>query len=175
MSDVDLLLRAYYEGLYERLEAKMAILEKRIEELLTEEISKRRIEGFDGDKYTAYRDACLAFVAERMESYNPIGIQYLYDRARAWDAFELELQLNWYDSRAEFEDLVEIAHAKVEAEMTEQRVRLLAEEMIKEAGAFPDRSIISAYQAKPALLNMPDYIVACAIEEIIRTTARPSP
>jgi len=168
MSDVDLLLKAYYEALYERLEAKMALLEKRIGELLTEEISNRRIEDFDGDKYTAYRDACIAFVAERMESYNPVGIQYLYDRARAWDAFELELQLNWYDSRAEFEDLVEIAHTKAETEMTEQKIRLLAVEMIKEVGAFPDKSIISAYQAKPALLKMPDYIVARAIEEIIK-------
>jgi len=166
MNEVNLLLRAYYEALYERLEAKKTILEKRVEELLTEEIAKRGFEGFDGDKFAAYRDACLAFVDERMEGYNPVGIQYLFDRTSIKDAFELELQLNWYDSREEFEDLVKLAREKARTEMTEQELRLLADGMIKEAGAFPDRSIISAYEAKPALQKLPDYIVARAIEEI---------
>jgi len=166
MNEVNLLLRAYYEALYERLEAKKTILEKRIEELLAEEIAKLGFGDFDEDKFAAYRDASLAFVDERMESYNPVGIQYLFDRTSVKDAFELELQLNWYDSRQEFEDLVKLAREKAQTEMTERKLRLLADEMIKEAGAFPDRSIISAYEAKPALQKLPDYIVARAIEEI---------
>jgi hypothetical protein len=168
MNEASLLLNAYYEALYEKLEANKELLATRVEKLLKEETAKGEFGSFDEEKYTAYRDACLAFVDERLESYNPIGIQYTFDRIRAKEAVELELQLNWYDSQAEFEALLEAVRAKVEAEMTEERMRELADELIKEAGAFPDESIISAYEAKPALGKLPDYIVARAIEETVR-------
>ena len=80
----------------------------------------------------------------------------------------MELQLNWYDSRAEFEALVEAAREKAEPEMADERMQALADELIQEVGAFPDNSIISAYEAKPGLQKLPDYIVGRAIEEIIR-------
>ncbi len=166
MGETKVLLHAYYEVLHERLEAQKELLAGRIEELLAEEVAARGFEDFDEEKYAAYRDACLAFVDERVETYNPIGIQYLYDRDRAKDAFELELQLDWYDSRAEFEALVEAARAKAQ-DVTEQSLRQLAEELIEQVGVFPDKSIIAAYQAKPALNRLPDYIVARTIEEII--------
>jgi hypothetical protein len=167
MNEIKLLLNAYYEILYERLEANKEILATKVEKLLAEEISSR---GFDfyQDQLTAYRDTCLAFVDERIETYNPIGFQYTFDRIRAREAAELELQLNWYDSTAEFEALVEAVRNKAEAGLTEVNLKLLAEELIREVGAFPDKSIISAYQAEPALSKLPDYIVARAIEEIIR-------
>jgi len=168
MNEANLLLKAYYEALYEQLEANKELLATRIEKLLKEEIVKREFGNFDEEKYTAYRDACLAFVDERLETYNPVGIQYTFDRIRAQEAVELELQLNWYDSQAEFEALVEAVRAKAEVEMTEERMRQLAEELIKEVGAFPDRSIISAYEAEPAIGKLPDYVVARAIEETIR-------
>jgi len=168
MNETNLLLKAYYEALYERLVADKALLAKRIEELLTKEIAKRKFEGFDEDKFAAYRDASLAFVDERLEAYNPFGIQYTFGHIGRREAIELELQLNWYDSRQEFEDLVEAAHRKAESGMDEQRMQFLANELIKEAGAFPDKSIISAYEAEPALNKLPDYIVAGAIEKIIR-------
>jgi hypothetical protein len=47
-------------------------------------------------------------------------------------------------------------------------MRELAGELIKEVGAFPDGSIISTYEVKPAPGKLPDYIVARAIEETIR-------
>jgi hypothetical protein len=167
MNETKLLLQAYYETLYERLEAHKGPLAKRIEELLAEEVTLRGFEDFGRDKYAAYRDACVAFVDERIETYNPIGIQYLFDRSRAKEAFELELQLDWYDSRAEFEALVEAARSKAQAVVTEDRLRPLAEELVKDAGAFPDKSIIAAYEAKPGLRKLPDYVVARAIEEIV--------
>jgi len=167
MNETSLLLKAYYEALYDRLEAQKELLAKRIDELLAEEIAARGFENFSQEKYAAYRDACLAFVDERIEAYNPIGIQYLYDPDRAKSAFELELQLNWYDSRAEFESLVEAARSKADPDVTEERLRPLAEELIKEVGAFPDKSIISEYEAKPGLNKLPDYVVARTIEEII--------
>jgi hypothetical protein len=168
MNETNLLLQAYYEALYEQLEAKKELLATKIEKLLREEIMKGGFEGFDEEKYGAYRDACLAFVDERIETYNPIGFQYTFDRIRAQEAVELELQLNWYDSRAEFEALKEAARKKAEAEMAEERMRELADELIKEVGAFPDNSIISSYEAGPGLGKLPDYVVARAIEEIIR-------
>jgi hypothetical protein len=91
----------------------------------------------------------------------------LYDRDRARSAFELELQLDWYDSRAEFAALVEAARSKAEPDVTEERLRVLAEELIGQVGAFPDKSIILGYEAKPDLKKLPDYIVARTIEEIV--------
>ena len=167
MNETKLLLNAYYEALHELLEARKEFLATRIEKLLTEEVANRGFGNFDEEKYTAYRDACLAFVDERIETYNPIGIQYTFDRTMARQAFELELQLDWYDSRAEFEALVEAARSKAEAVMTEEKLRILADELIKEVGAYPDKSIISAYEAEPGLAKLPDYVVARAVEEII--------
>ena len=60
----------------------------------------------------------------------------------------------------------EAARSKAEA-LDEQTVSERAKELVREAGAFPDRSIVSAYQGQPALGKLPDYIVARAIESII--------
>jgi hypothetical protein len=168
MTDTSLLLKAYYEALYELLQANKELLVRKIEELLAKEVSERGFEGFDNDKYAAYIEACLAFIDERIETYNPFGIQYTFDQTRSREAFELELQIDWYDSRAEFENLVRSARSKVQTGEIEERLDLLAEELIKELGAFPDKSIISAYKAEPCLRKLPDYIVARTIEEIVR-------
>jgi hypothetical protein len=167
MSETSVLLKAYYEALYERLDAQKEILVEKIDGLLAGEIKKRGFKDFDEEKYKAYRDACLAFIDERIEAYNPIGIQYLYDRSSAKEVIELELQLNWYDSRNEFRILVEAARSKAVGDLTEDQLRPLAEEIIAEVGVFPDRSIISAYEEKPSLNKLPDYIVARTIEEFI--------
>ena len=85
-------------------------------------------------------------------------------------AFELELQLNFYDSRSEFETLVQAAQSKLKIRAREQELPELANELIEDLGAFPDKSIISAYKTDPALGKLPDYIVARAIEELISST-----
>ncbi|GAI07804.1 unnamed protein product [marine sediment metagenome] len=164
MNETGLLLKAYYEALYELLEAKKAILSARIRKLLRKEITPFGVERFKNEKYTAYRDACLAFLDERLETYNPIGIQYTFDRIRAHEAIQLELQLDWYDSTVEFEVLMELIRGKVAGGITEEEMWQLAGELIREVGAFPDKSIISAYEAEPALSKLPDYVVARAIE-----------
>ena len=167
MSETSVLLKAYYEALYERLEAQKEILVAKIDDFLVEEIEKRGFIGFDEEKYNAYRDACLAFIDERIEAYNPIGIQYIYNRSSAKEVIELELQLNWYDSRDEFQFLVKTARSKAAEDLTEEQLRPVAEEIITEAGVFPNRSIISAYEEKPGLNKLPDYIVARTLEEVI--------
>lgn len=167
MNETGILLRAYYEALYDKLESRKELLVKKAEELLTGEIAARVFEEFDQNNFVAYRDACEAFIDERIELYNPIGIQYLYDRSRAKEAFELQVQLDWYDSRAEFSVLVQAAHAKAHAGIPEGALQLFAEELIEQVGAFPDKSIISAYESEPGLQKLPDYIVARTIEETI--------
>ncbi len=166
MNETRILVQAYYEALYERLEARKPLLIARIDELLVEEVGAQGYEGFDDQKYGAYKDACLAFVDERIEAYNPIGLQYLFDRNVAKGAFDLELQLDWYDSRAEFEALVEVARSRA-VDASEENLELLAAELIGQVGAFPDKSIIAGYEAKPGLRKLPDYIVARMIEGII--------
>jgi len=168
MNETDLLLKAYYEALYEQLMAERERLSRLIEQLLTQEIAKRGFENFDDQKYEAYIETCLAFIDERIEAYNPFGFQYTFDRVRARQVAELELQLNWYDSRAEFKILVEIAQAKAETAFADESLGQLSRELIKQVGAFPDSSIIATYEAEPTLLKLPDYVVARAIEETIR-------
>ena len=166
MNETRVLLQAYYEVLYERLEAQRPLLTAKVDELLAAEVDAQGYEDFDDEKYAAYKDACLAFVDERIEAYNPVGLQYLFDRDVAKDAFNLELQLDWYDSRAEFEILVKTARSKA-AHVAEESVELLAAELITQVGAFPNRSIIAGYEAKPGLRKLPDYVVARTIEQII--------
>jgi len=168
MNETNLLLKAYYEALYDRIDANKELLATKVNVLLQEEIAKRWSNDFNEEKYAAYRDACLAFINERIEYYNPIGFQYTFDRARAREAFELELQLNWYDSREEFAALVEAANQIEERGVTEETLRPLAEELIAEVGAFPEKSIISGYEAQPALGKLPDYTVARAIKEVLK-------
>jgi hypothetical protein len=167
MNETRLLLNAYYEALHEKLEADKELLAARIDGLLRDEL-ERNFDNFDEEKLAAYRDACRAFVDERIEAYNPIGFQYTYDPARRREAAQLELQLNWYDSRAEFEALKEAARAKTVTPVAPEALGELVDELVSEVGAFPDKSIVSAYEAGPALNKLPDYIVARAIEEIIR-------
>ena len=170
MSETRLLLNTYYETLHNRLAADKQLLAEKIENMLQAEFTNCDFVNIAREKFDAYRDACLAFVDERIEMYNPIGIQYTFDSTRRKQAFELELQLNFYDSRAEFEALVEGAQNKLQARTVEQQLPKLADELIKDLGAFPDKSIIAAYLASPALGKLPDYIVARAIEELTAST-----
>jgi hypothetical protein len=168
MISARVLLKAYYERLYERMVAQRTLLSVAIDRLLVEEIGLRHFGPLGPDKTRAYREACLAFVTERIEMYNPIGIQYTFDRTVTERAAELEFQINWYNSRSEFEDLVETAGEICRADVSDERLAETADELIDRVGAFPDRSIIAAYVAEPTLLKLPDYVLACAIEQVIR-------
>lgn len=170
MNETKLLLNAYYEALHNHLVADRQLLAKKIKKLLQAEFANSDFGNITREKFDAYRDACLAFVDERIEMYNPIGIQYTYNGDRRKQAFELELQLDFYDSRAEFEALVEAAQNKLQAQTNNQQLQELADELIKDLGAFPDKSIIAAYRTSPSLGKLPDYIVARAIEELTVST-----
>lgn len=163
MTEAGLLLRAYYEILYERLSTGRDRLIRFIKAHLPGELSDRDFPGYTPRKYGAYEEACLAFVEERLEAYNPIGIQYTFARPRAKTAAQLEFQLDWFDSRAEFKSLCKAARIKAEQDMTDARLRELGGELVLEMGAFPNQSVIAAYEAEPALNRVPDYVVAQAI------------
>ncbi|MHC4517513.1 MAG: hypothetical protein ACYTAS_02900 [Planctomycetota bacterium] len=167
MSALRVLLRAYYERLYERMEADRARLVGRIDQLLPAEIERQGFGPMEQEKVQAYREACLAFVEERLETYNPVGIQYTFDRRTSRQAAELEFQLDWYDSRGEYEKLVATARIVAQEEMPDELLRSAADGLIRQVGAFPDLSIISGYNEKPTLQKLPDYIVASAIEQVI--------
>jgi hypothetical protein len=168
MNSISILLKAYYERLYEKLEGGRDILVSQVGKILTDEIGRRKFKDFSEEKYSAYREACIAFIEERIEAYNPTGAQYTFDNISSRLAHELELQLDWYDSRGEFAELLELVHEKAEAGMDDERMRQLADEIIREFGAFPDGSIIAAYKGKPELFKLPDYVAACVIEEVVR-------
>jgi hypothetical protein len=134
---------------------------------LPAEAAKQGFRDMDSSRRAAYREACIAFIDERLESYNPIGIQYTFDRVSSREAAELELQLNWYDSRPEFAALVAVARSLAAEAVSDEVLPDLADELIRRAGAFPDRSILAAYAEEPALQKLPDYLVARVIEEIV--------
>jgi hypothetical protein len=167
MDNVALLIKVYYEALYELLENNRHLLVRSVDDLLRQELAARCSVPFDDDKISAYLEAAVAFIDERIELYNPFGLQYLYDRGDAQAAAEMELKLNWYDSSDEFSELIEAARQIVNDMDVQQDFQKGASQLIKQQGAFPDQSIISAYQAAPALNKLPDYVVACAIEKII--------
>ncbi len=168
MNETNVLLHAYYEALHEALQTNRGTLIAKVEKLLAAEIEKRDFGSFNEEKFAAYRDACVAFIDERIETYNPIGVQYTFDRPTAHQARELELQLNWYDSRAEFDALVEATRGKVQTPLAGEKLEEMAGEVINQVGAYPDNTIISAFETEPALSKLPDYVVARAIEETVR-------
>jgi len=172
MTPAALLLKVYYERLYERMETRRSRLLLRIDAVVAAEIEKRRFNARDPERLAAYRETCVAFLDERLETYNPVGIQYTFGTAPSELAAELEFQLDWYDSRPEFTALVAAARRLAEEGVSDDTQETLADELIRRAGAFPDRSIIAAYEAGPALQKLPDYAVACAIEEIVCGFAR---
>ena len=167
MSPTGLLLKAYYERLHERMQARRERLLFRIDELLPAEVASRGFGGMDSRRLEAYREACVAFIDERLEAYNPLGIQYTFDRTSSREAAELEFELNWYNSRPEFADLVAAARSLAGSGVPDEALPDLADELIRRSGAYPDRSIIGTYTAEPALQKLPDYLVACVMEEVI--------
>jgi hypothetical protein len=167
MGRARLLLKAYYELLYDRMAEERPRLVARVDELLPAEVARQGFGDMDEEKLTAYQEACVAFIDERLETYNPIGIQYTFGPVPSPLAAELEFELNWYNSRPEFTALVAAARSLAGAEVSDETLPGLADALIRQAGAFPDRSILEAYAVEPALQKLPDYIVACIIEEII--------
>jgi len=169
MNPATLLLNAYYERLYELLQANMPAILADLEKRLAEELSQLP-DDIDDEKFTTLKDVSLALLEERIELYNPIGFQYTFDRLRSRQARQLELQLDWFDSRREFEDLIKAVQTRAQEDMNAEQITQFTEELIKECGVFPDNTIIETYRRAPALNRLPDYIVSSAIEKLMQQT-----
>jgi hypothetical protein len=169
MSRSKLLLNAYFEALYNILLGRKSSVISAIDRFLPLEFEKLEAADGNDEKLAAYRDACLAFVDERIEMYNPIGLQYTFDNLPAADQFaqKLELQLNWFDSTNEFNCLLEEISEIETAGFDEGKLPLLANQLIRKFGAFPDKSIIESYNRLPAIQKLPDFLVAQSIEKVI--------
>ena len=172
MNPTRIVLNAYFERLCDLLEEAKPRTHEWLEELLNDEINERNYHIPEPEKFIAYLEAAAAFYDERLESYNPIGIQWTMPTPTAEEAFQIESLLDWYDSRPEFDTLCRAARRKAQrldagSEDADQLLQKLSEELINECGAYPDKSIIQTYQTQPQLNRLPDYIVSSLIEQII--------
>ena len=169
MSRSKLLLNAYFEALYNILLDWKSSVISAIDKLLPEEFAKLDSTTADGnsEKLAAYRDAAIAFVDERIEMYNPIGLQYTFDNKTCQFAQKLELQLNWFDSTDEFQNLLDGISQIESTGFNEEKLPQLANQLIRKFGAFPDKTIIESYNRQPSLQKLPDFVVAQSIEKII--------
>jgi hypothetical protein len=172
MSNAKLLLNAYHELLYDHLLEHKHRCRDRLRALIVEQIDCRQFDLNDEEKISAYVEAALAFVEERLESYNPVGIQWTFPPTSKEEAFALEAALDWYDSRAEFAALQQgardlLGELSKKDSLSPTTLRRLAGQLIRDRGAYPDRSIIAAYQADPTPNKLPDYVVSCLIEELL--------
>jgi len=170
MNKVRLLTNAYFEALYEVLVSNKDKLVSQMQGLLRAQIDKGTFSDWDESKFSAYLEACMAFLDERIETYNPVGVQHTFDHVSDAETLELEFALSWYDGRAEYTRLIKVARQKSETEIPEDRMCEVALEMIQQLGAYPDWSIIAGYEKQPTLNKLPDYVVAQVIErEIVHT------
>lgn len=168
MTKTQLLLSAYYEALHDFLYQNRRRVKQIIESALNEEVKQRNFAAFDKQKFNAYRDAAIAFLDERIEAYNPIGLQYTFDKRTRYHTARLEEHITFYDSRNEFSALIDTAKNLALRHSTDDDLPKLASLLIEERGAFPNQSIIAAYEKRPALNKLPDYILAKAIEDSIK-------
>ncbi len=168
MNEVKILLNLYYETLYNILQERKADCLSRMEQVLSAEIRERGFREITNDKTGAYLEACTAFMDERLEMYNPTGLQYTFEPTTRKAAFNLEKQLDWYDSEAEFNRLCQSLRHKARLGMTQPDREAAVAEIIQQCGAYPNQSILAEYQACPTPQKLPDYILAVAIEQILK-------
>jgi hypothetical protein len=166
MNKSKLLLNAYFEALHDLLFNQREVIKDEIDELLRTELAK--LVSVTDEKIAAYMDASIAFLDERLEMYNPVGLQYLYDNQTSEFARQIELQLDWYDSSIEFQSIFDAVDVLTKSGFEPEQLPQLARQLVKKFGAFPDRSIIEYYLNKPSTRKLPDYILARAIEKIIK-------
>ena len=68
---------------------------------------------------------------------------------------------------AQVEEEEETPEEAPETEVSDEALYPLADTLIQQVGAFPNRSILTGYTENPTLQKLPDFIVAAAIEQVI--------
>ena len=159
--------RLYFAQLLALLHQKRAKIEALILEQVQEEISSRH--PHLNEKTEAYQDVAIGFLDERLYEYRDDYwekfLQPLAKNITAAEIKEVGEQLGWYDMQKEKEEIDEQIETLLNLH---QSPKDIAEVLIEEFGAFPDKSIIKTYSAKPKPNYLPEYALAVAIQQVVR-------
>ena len=159
---------AYYVRLRLIISSARAGIEKSIREEIRDEFLSRWPESRD-EVIDAYADAAVSFIEERLYAYGLSSIdRFLMAASRGvspGDLASLEISIDWYECSPEKEEI----DARIEKGLNLMRAAdEIVEGLLREFGAFPDRTIIKAYDKAPAKNHLPDYALALALERFIR-------
>ena len=147
-----------------------------VEEFIPGRIRRELLSGWDEENEAvikAYADAAASFIDERLYSYRLDHIdRFLQAASRGIsteDAASLEISLDWYDCREEKKEIDRF----IETGLNLMRPGGdIAESLLDDFGAFPDKTIIEAYEKAPAKNHLPDYALALSLERVIRGAGR---
>lgn len=167
MSSLRTILHAYYEQLYNRLRDRAAECARNAADIVGREARRPRFPTLTESRMRAYLEAVVAFYDERIEMYDPFGLQYTFGPTSGAEAFALEDMLDWYSSRAEFAELCERARDLLRARMSDADLAAAGAALVRACGAYPDRSIIRTYESDPQANHLPDYALARALETML--------
>ena len=172
MNSLKMLINAYYERLYELIEPQRELCLVRIEQVVRNEAELHWSEELTGERLKAHVEAANAFLEERLEMYNPIGLQYAYGSSSQSEVFSLEAALDWYNSQQEYHSLCKRAMnllGETKGRFSDQDISLRANQMILDCGAYPNQSILGQYSRRPQPNHLPDFAVAKCIEELLES------
>ena len=169
MNSAKILIEAYFEKLHQILSTNKSALQARVDKIIQLEVRSKGFDLSDREKLCSYQQTSYAFIEERIEMYNPIGIQRAYPPHQRKAAAEFEFEIDWYNSRAEFQQLLETASEITKPDMNDAEIKKAVSRLIQLFPAYPDGSIITGYKDRPDLLHLPDYAVSKAIEELLDT------
>jgi len=159
--------RLYFAHLLRLLSQERAKIETLIIEQVQEDISSRY--PHLSEKTEAYQDVAIGFLDERLYEYRgdywEKFLQPLAKNITAAEIMEVGEQLGWYDMQKEKEEIDEQIETCLNLRQSSEDI---VEILVEEFGAFPNRSIIATYCAKPEPNYMPEYALAVAIQQVVR-------
>ncbi|MFH1731484.1 MAG: hypothetical protein ABIF82_07520 [Planctomycetota bacterium] len=157
----------YFAHLLDLLTRRRAKIETLILEQVQEEIASRY--SHLAGRTRIYRDAAVGFLEERLyecrDDYWEKFLRPLVENITAAEIMEVAEQLSWYDMQREKEEIDERIETCLNIHRSPEDI---LEVLVEEFGAFPNRSIIAAYSAKPKPNYLPEYALAVAIQQVVR-------
>jgi len=158
--------RLYFAQLLNLLRQERAKTETLILEQVQEEISSRY--PHLNEKTEAHQDAAVGFLEERLYEYRDDYwekfLKPLAENISAAEIMEVSKQLSWYNMQNEKGEI----DKRIETLLNlRQSPKDVAEVLIEEFGAFPNKSIIKTYSAKPKPNYLPEYALAVAIQQVV--------
>jgi len=157
---------------FNRLHSLISSARSRVEKLIIEETRKDlllRWHEVKDEVIHAYSDTAVSFIEERLYAYELDHVdRFLQATSRGVSLREialLEKSLSWYEWQKEKEAI----DGKIETGLNlMQSAEQIVEGLLDEFGAFPDKTIINTYKKSPMKNYLPDYVLALALERVIR-------